>query len=127
MVKTEKLRFCKGDLIAIAVVIVLAVAVMLCFLPGKGGASGRAVICLNGEPVKTVELTEDQTFTVSGQYHNVIKVEAGKIFFAESDCPGQDCVHSGGIRDSGRVLVCLPNAVEIRIISDDSDVDFVVG
>ena len=28
---------------------------------------------------------------------------------------------------SGRVLVCLPNEVEIRVVSQENEVDFVVG
>lgn len=127
MPRTDKLRFCKGDLIAIAVVIVLAVAVLLCFLPGKDAPAGQAIIYLNGEAVKTVDLSQDQTFTISDRYHNVIQVSNGRICIIESDCPGKDCVHSGSIHTAGRILVCLPNALEIRILSDDADVDFVVG
>ena len=58
---------------------------------------------------------------------NTITVCDGKISFSDSDCPGQDCVHSGSIGSTGRSLVCLPNAVEIRVVSGESDVDFVVG
>lgn len=127
MPKAEKLYFCKGDVIVIAVVALLALAVMLCFLPGKGAPSVHATVYLNGSPIKTVDLTKDQIFSVSDRYHNVIKVADGAICIAQSDCPGQDCVHSGSIRTSGRILVCLPNALEIRITSDEEDVDFVVG
>ena len=123
----EKLRFCKGDWLAIAAVILLSVAVLLCFMPGNEENPGQAAIYLNGKLVKTVELSENQTFSVSDRYHNVIKVENGQIAIIESDCPGQDCVHSGSIGTSGRVLVCLPNALEIRVIHADSDIDFVVG
>ena len=127
MPKTENLQFRKGDLMAIAIVILLAVVVLLCFLPGKEASAGRAVIYLNGEAVKTVDLSQDQTFTISDRYHNVIQILDGEIRILESDCPGKDCVHSGGIHTAGRILVCLPNALEIRVISDDADVDFGVG
>lgn len=127
MPDNAKLQFCKGDVLAIAAVLILAVTVLLCFLPGKEESSEQAVIYLNGEPIKTVDLTQDQTFSISDRYHNVIQVTNGKIAIIESNCPGQDCVHSGSISHSGRILVCLPNALEIRVISDDSDVDFVVG
>ena len=127
MVQAEKLRFCKGDLVAVGIVLALAVAVMLCFLPGNKAPSSTAEIYLNGDLVRTVDLTKDQTFEISGRYCNVIRVEAGAIFIAQSDCPGQDCVHSGKISTGGRILVCLPNGLEIRIASEDADVDFVVG
>ena len=124
--KTELLRLRKGDLVAVGVVIVLAVAVFLGFLPGKQTATGQAEIYLNGERIKTLDMSEDQTFTVSGHYQNVIRVEDGAVSIIRSDCPGQDCVHSGSIRNAGRILVCLPNGLEIRVTGAETDVDFVV-
>ena len=77
--------------------------------------------------VKTVALTENQTFRISDRYQNEITVKDGAIAFTASNCPGEDCVHSGSIHSPGRSLVCLPNRVEIRVISGEPDVDFVVG
>ena len=62
-----------------------------------------------------------------GEYKNVITVSEGAISITASDCPGEDCVHSGAIRTSGRSIVCLPNEVEVRVVNAASDVDFVVG
>lgn len=127
MIRAERLRFQKGDLLAIGFVIALAALVIVCFLPGKSESSGKAVINLNGETVETVDLSQNRTIVIQDRYRNVIEIADGKIAITESDCPGQDCAHSGSIHSSGRILVCLPNALEIRIVSDDTDVDFVVG
>ena len=127
MVSAEKLRFRKGDCIAIAAVLLLAAAVLLCFLPRKSDGTAQAQIYLNGQLVKTVSLDQDQTFVIEDHYRNEITVSGGNISITASDCPGQDCVHSGSIHAPGRVLVCLPNALEIRVISGDADVDFIVG
>ena len=127
MIRTEKLRFCKGDWLAVGLVAALALAIMLCFLSGNQTSSGQAEIFLNGESIKTVDLTQDQTFVISDRYSNVITVTDGVISITQSDCPGQDCVHSGGISTLGRVIVCLPNGLEIRVIAQTGDVDFVVG
>lgn len=123
---TEKLRFRKGDCLAIGVVIALALAVLLCFFPGNDEPASQAQIYLNGVCIQTVDLTRDQTFEVCDRYRNVIAVSGGSIAVAQSDCPGEDCVHSGSISAPGRVLVCLPNGLEIRVIADEADVDFVV-
>ena len=127
MVETEKLRFRKGDWLAVALVILIAASVMLCFLPKSGDAGAQAQIYLGGELIKTVPLNRDQTFLVEDRFVNRITVADGAICFSDSDCPGRDCVHSGSIHSAGRVLVCLPNGVEIRVVSQTSDVDFVVG
>ena len=127
MVETEKLRFRKGDWLAIAMVAALAISVILCFLPQNSKQAAMAQIYLNGELIKTVNLDQDQRFVVTDKYSNEITVENGEITVTASDCPGQDCVHSGSIHNAGRILVCLPNGMEIRVISGMSDVDFVVG
>lgn len=127
MAETAKLSFQKGDLLAIAFVAILAVCVMLCFLPGSNDSAAYAQIYLNGELVKTLSLHENQTFSIEDRYYNEITVTDRSIAFTDSNCPGLDCVHSGSIHSTGRSLVCLPNGVEIRVVSDEADVDFVVG
>ena len=127
MTKQEHLRFCKGDILAIAAVVVLAVFVAVCFLPKNSSEPVMAEVYRGGELVKTVPLDVDTSFQITGRYLNTITVENGKIAITASDCPGEDCVHSGAIHTAGRSLVCLPNEVEVRVVNVQSDVDFVVG
>lgn len=127
MKKQEHLRFCKGDLLAIALVVILAVSVAVCFLPKNTSAPVQAEIYQDGNLLKTVSLEEETSFVVTGKYTNTITVEDGRIAITASDCPGEDCVHSGGIHTTGRSIVCLPNGVEVRVVNAASDVDFVVG
>lgn len=116
-----------GDLLAIGAVLLLAVLCFVAFLPKGGEEASSAQIYQGGELLMTVPLDKDRQFPVEGDYCNVVTVRDGQIAITASDCPGQDCVHSGGIHAPGRSLVCLPNALEIRVVSGQSDVDFVVG
>ena len=127
MTDTKKLHFGKGDWLAIGIVVILAVAVLVGFLPGKNDPAAYAEIYLDGKLYKTVPLDQDTCFLVTDQYTNEITVTGRTVAFTSSDCPGQDCVHSGSIRNTGRSLVCLPNRVEIRVVAGADDVDFVVG
>lgn len=127
MVKQESLRFRKGDVLAIAAVVLLAVFVAVCFIPKDSSLPVQAEVYQDGVLLKTVPLDRDTSFEVTGKYINRITVENGQIAITASDCPGEDCVHSGAIRSSGRSVVCLPNAVEVRVVNAASDVDFVVG
>lgn len=122
-----RLHFQKGDFLAIAITVVLAAAVFVAFLPKQTEGTAVAEIYHRGELLQTVSLDEPQEFTLTYDYSNTVTVQDGKIAVTASDCPGADCVHSGWIGTSGRSLVCLPNALEIRVISQDSDVDFIVG
>lgn len=125
--KQEYLQFHKGDILAIAVVVILAVLVAVCFLPKGSSDAVVAEVYQDGELLRTLSLGENTSFVVTGTYTNTITVEDGKIAITASDCPGEDCVHSGTIHTSGRSIVCLPNGVEVRVVSAQSDVDFVVG
>lgn len=127
MAKQESLRFRKGDLLAILLVAALAVFVAVCFLPKDSNDPVQAEVYRNGQLLKTVPLDQPASFEVAGKYTNLITVENGTIAITASDCPGEDCVHSGAIHTSGRSIVCLPNGVEIRVVTGVSDVDFVVG
>lgn len=125
--KQEYLQFHKGDILAIAMVVILAVLVAVCFLPKGSSDAVVAEVYQDGELLRTLSLEENASFAVTGTYTNTITVENGKIAITASDCPGEDCVHSGAIHTSGRSIVCLPNGVEVRVVSAQSDVDFVVG
>ena len=49
---------------------------------------------------------------------------------ARSDCPTQDCVHTGTISRSGQSIVCLPARIIIRLAGgtpEDGGVDASVG
>ena len=123
----NRLRFQKGDILAIALVVVLAVVTVFCFLPKENTAACEVQIYQNGQLLKTMDLTGKQELVVTDKYSNTITVADGKVAITASDCPGEDCVHSGVISAPGRSIVCLPNGVEVRVTGKSSDVDFVVG
>lgn len=120
------LQFRKGDMLAIGLVIILALAVGLLFLPKPAEGASVEIYC-DGRLVKTIALSAREEFTLTEDYTNVIRVADGQAAIISSDCPGRDCVHSGAISSPGRSLVCLPNGVEVRIVGRNGDVDFVVG
>ena len=122
-----RLRFQKGDCLAILATLLLAAVVFSLFLPGKSEEAAVAEIYLDGRLIRQVPLDTEAEFALSGDYTNTVTVRDGKIGITASDCPGGDCVHSGFIGTSGRSVVCLPNRLEIRVVSSAGDVDFVVG
>lgn len=122
-----KLKFQKWDMVAIGTVVLLAILVFVLFLPQGDSTAAYAEIYQNGKLIRSVSLSEDCEFTIAGEYSNTVTVKNGKIAVTASDCPGEDCVHCGWASEGGRSIVCLPNGLEIRILSASNDVDFVVG
>ena len=121
-----RLTFRRGDLFAIALVVFIALGTVFAFLP-KGAVSENCVaqIYMDSALIRELPLDADISLDIEGEYRNTIIVENGSIRISESNCPGEDCVHSGSISSPGRSIVCLPNRLEIRV-SGASDVDFVV-
>ena len=128
MKEKQVLKFRAGDGIAIAAVILFAVIIFLFFLPVNDGPGKKFVrIYQNGELIHEMSLETDGEFMVSGIYNNRILIRDGKVAITESNCPGEDCVHSGWISQKGRSIVCLPNRAEVRVEGgSDEDVDAVV-
>lgn len=125
--QNKHLRFQKWDIFAIGLVIFVAAAVFALFLPLGEQSAAYAEIYLDGNLMQRVSLAEAQEFTVTGAYRNTITVRDGKIAVTHSDCPSQDCVACGWSGSAGKSIVCLPNCLEIRIVSENGEVDFVVG
>ena len=86
-----------------------------------------AQISSGGNVVKTVNLHENQQFTITAENGgvNVITVENGKIAVTEATCPDHYCMKRG-FRASGTDIVCLPNKLVIHFIGAQT-VDAAVG
>ncbi len=126
MHKKQGYRFCFGDLFAVGAVLLLAVVVFVAFLLPAQVEGACVQVYQNGQLLQTLSLTQDRELVVTGEYHCTVTIKDGAVAVTRSDCPGEDCVHSGWISTPGRSIVCLPNALEIRVVGGQSDVDFVV-
>ena len=126
MTDRKRLSFRAGDCIAIALVVALAIGIGLLFLPSSEPGEGVVQIYREGELLRELPLSVEETVEITGKYANTVEIRDGVVAITRSTCPGEDCVHSGRISNPGRSLVCLPNGVEIRI-TGSQDIDFVVG
>ncbi|MBP1924948.1 hypothetical protein J2Z76_000805 [Sedimentibacter acidaminivorans] len=63
----------------------------------------------------------------SSNGYNNIKIENGKIWIEGASCPDQYCIHQGKISGNGENIVCLPNKLIIKVMSDkkNKEIDFI--
>ena len=125
MIKENRMRltFCKGDLVVIFFIVMLAVLIGVLFLMKTGTDKGDFVVVYQeGKRIQECPLEVDTEILIESDYTNKLKIKDGKAAIIDSNCPGMDCVHSGWIDGKGRSLVCLPNRVVVRI-SGEKDVD----
>ena len=129
MDKKLNYKFKIGDILAVCLVFLLAITVFFAyFISNESVEDAKVQVYHNNELIKEFPLNsiDEITYTIEGTYTNIIVIRDGEVFIEYSDCPGEDCVHSGSISKPGRSLACLPNMVEVRI-TGSSDTDFVVG
>lgn len=120
------LKFIKKGDVALIAVILLAALVFL-FWNNSKTQTVQAVITVDGEVVKTVDLSnikEKITFIPATDPRVVITAENGEIRFESAECKDKLCVGCGNLSKHGDTAVCLPSKTVITVTG--SDVDAVV-
>ena len=125
----ERKLFAISDLFVIFGVLALLI-VLFVFLRRDSGGELCAEICVGGEEVDFIALSdvkEDYTLNIEG---TEILVSSDGIRFVSSPCSDKICVDRGVISKAGDSAVCLPQRVSVRIVStsrDPGNVDAVSG
>lgn len=119
------------DALVVLAVLALGVLTALFAYSGMGQSDTlTATVKHRGEVVAQVELwklTEEKTVTVDGTYHLTVTMDQEGVCVSHSDCPGQDCVHTGKIARAGQSIVCLPEQVTVTLEGKTSDADVALG
>ena len=128
---TPELKFNRYDAIVAAIVALLAIAVALWFyLPKAQSDDLTVVISVGGEETQRARLN---SFTGTIVSHNgytlTVAADGDSVWIADSDCPTQDCVHTGHIRRTGQSIVCLPAQVVVHLegAAQNDAPDVIVG
>lgn len=68
------------------------------------------------------ELNRDSIINVQGPIGTtVVKISNRQVRILSSPCRDKLCMHMGAIDARGGVLVCVPNEVSVRIVSDENE------
>ena len=106
---------------AILAVILIVFAVMQ--LTKEEGA--YVVVRVDGREVAKYSLSENGEYELNGGT-NILRIEDGKAYLTDADCPDHLCVNQGKISKSGETITCLPNRLTVTVYSaDKSDVELV--
>ena len=133
-------KFNRRDaLVALAVALLAAVTALLFYLPRTQSDQLTLVITVGGQEQSRTPVTQlpdgpvriegrgGYTLTLSPSYSDLPFSPEWSVRVSDSDCPGQDCVHTGAISRAGQSIVCLPAQVVISRVGAASDVDAVLG
>lgn len=126
----NKVRLKRDTILVLSMVIIAAAAFLIINFAVKKDGS-YAVIKVDGNVIKTLDLNSGETTIEVNGYQggvNKVVINDGKLSMTEADCPDELCVKTGKISRVGETIVCLPHrvVVEIKGSQDDDFIDSVV-
>ena len=116
------------DALVVIAVIALAVGIGLKTWGADHGGALTVVISVDGSETQRLPLGEDTRIIETDGAVLTVQMDDTGVWVAESDCPTQDCVHTGKITRGGQSIVCLPGRVSIQLVGGGDDgIDAVIG
>lgn len=131
--QSPKLKPTPWDAIVAAAVIALGVLVAVTFYGGKSADHVlKCVVSAGSEIVDTIPLQDAADSPIKRTYQGNgytlhITITGSGVCVSESDCPSQDCVHTGTITRSGQSIVCMPAQIIIHLEGSSDGPDVIVG
>lgn len=107
--------------------IVLVVVVFIASIVGtvmvlKPSESRLVEVVQDGEVIYTFDLATAKDQDIDVEYngsHNVVTIRDGEVYVSSADCNDHTCVNSGTLKSESLPIVCLPNRLIIRFVSED--------
>ncbi len=125
--KITNIRVNKKELLIIIILLMIAIAGF--FLFRISGQGTLVEIKIAQKTYGTYDLNIDQEVLISDDQGLLLMkclIKSGSVRVLESDCPDKICIDEGSIKLTGQTIVCLPNKVVIKIISDNEKIDGVL-
>ena len=114
----------------VALLILAAALVLLWLLRPVPADRLTAEVRMDGALLGAYDLSalggRTETVELDAPYPMTLELRSDGVRVAHSDCPSQDCVHTGWIGRAGEQIVCLPNKCIISLTggADASAKDF---
>lgn len=122
-------RVLRNDFILIIALLLIAVISLVVVNVNANRTNLVATISVQNDVVEKIDLSrnEEKDYFIKGLKGEVhVHTKDGGIAVVESNCPHQDCVKMGYVKESNRPIICAYNAVYI-IIDGQSNYDVEIG
>ena len=103
-------------------IIAAALLMLLVLQINRGEEGNRIQVILDGKIYGTYSLEKDQVIEIEeGSFYNKIRVEDGKAYMEEANCPDGYCEEQGKISRHTQTIVCLPHKLVVEVLEADND------
>lgn len=119
----------RNDIILISVLALLTIIALVLVNGFSSKKNLVAKVYVQNEIVETIDIdkSEGKEYVIKGLKGDVhILVKDGAIAVIESNCPYQDCVRTGYVKETNHPIICAYNAVYI-VIEGTSNYDTEIG
>lgn len=112
----RKFSIKKSDIVVISLIALVALGLALFYFFGASGGGRVAVISVNGETLREVNLdtAADTTFALDSVPVS-FEVQNHRIRFVSVTCPDHLCENTGFISRAGESAICMPNKTAVVI------------
>ncbi len=111
----------KKDIILGIGIITVALLMLLFMQINRGEEGDRIQVTLDGKVYGTYSLEKDQVIEIEeGSLYNKIRVEDGKAYMEEANCPDGYCEEQGKISRHTQTIVCLPHKLVVEVLESDN-------
>ena len=110
----------KKDFLLGGGILAVVLALLLVMKVTGSEAGNRIQVTVDGEVYGTYSLTENQVIEVKeGDFYNRIRIEDGKAYMEEANCPDGYCERQGKISGGAQTIVCLPHKLVVEVLEAD--------
>ncbi|MCD8223457.1 MAG: NusG domain II-containing protein [Clostridiales bacterium] len=111
------------DLLLVLVILAIAAAGFLVNFILHSKPAAHIELSVDGQVIQTYGLGDDIDMVVDGFEGgtNHLIIHDNTAWIEDASCPDKLCVHQGKISHNGEMIVCLPNRVTVRVVSDNID------
>ena len=110
----------KKDFLLGGGILAVVLALLLVMKVTGSEAGNRIQVTVDGEVYGTYSLTEDQVIEVKeGDFYNRIRIQDGKAYMEEANCPDGYCERQGKISGGAQTIVCLPHKLVVEVLEAD--------
>lgn len=117
------------DALIVLVVLLSAAALFVRELPQTTDGALTLTVSSDGSVLASAPLAamQGEHRYESGGCTLTLLVEDGSVRIVSSDCPNQDCVHTGAISRAGQSIVCLPARLSVTLSGTNTSYDLIAG
>lgn len=103
-------------------IVVIALIMLLIMQMTRTEEGNRIQITLDGKVYGTYSLGKNRVIEVKdGSFYNKIRIEDGKAYMEEANCPDGYCEEQGKISRHTQTIVCLPHKLVVEVLEADND------